>query len=83
MGFYFYGSIAAAIIVSFICGYLLGIDVRKSKYEKKSLGVIRVDRSDPDDGPYLFLELCTTPAEITENEYVIFKVNNENYISQK
>lgn len=83
MGWHFYSAIAAAIIVSFICGYLLGADIRKSKYHDKLLGTIRVDRSDPDDGPYLFLELKTTPDVIAEEDYVIFKVNNESYISQK
>ena len=46
-------------------------------------GTIRVDSSDPYDGPYLFLELERDVRAITSKKYVTFKVKVENYISQK
>lgn len=48
-----------------------------------AIGTIRVDNSDPDDAPYLFLELERNVSAITSKKYVTFKVKVENYISQK
>lgn len=47
------------------------------------VGTLRVDRSDPDDAPYLFLELSKDVRTVSEKKYVIFKVRNENYISHE
>lgn len=46
-----------------------------------TIGVLRVDRSDPDDGPYLFLEMKRTAMnEIQHNKYVMLEVNLKDYI---
>lgn len=47
------------------------------------VGTLRVDRSDPDDVPYLFLELSKDARTASRKKYVIFKVRNENYISHE
>lgn len=47
------------------------------------VGILRVDRSDPDDAPYLFLELSKDVRTVSGKKYVIFKVRNENYISHE
>lgn len=46
-------------------------------------GTLRVDRSDPDDALYLFLELSKDVRTVSEKKYVVFKVRNENYISHE
>ena len=74
-----YFLIPAAIFVGVILGTVLSNIYR---YKKTASGTLKVDTNDP-DGPYLFLELKTTPDVIAEEDYVIFKVNNESYISQK
>ena len=47
------------------------------------VGKLRVDKSDPDDGPYLFLELTTSPEFIENSKRVILEVDVKNFISQK
>lgn len=51
---------------------------------KKIVGTLRVDRSDPDSGPYLFLELTHGGMEtIKKKKYVLFEVNLKSYIPHK
>lgn len=47
------------------------------------IGDLRVDQSDPEDGPYLFLELQKGVSNFKNKKYVILKVNIKNYISRK
>lgn len=47
------------------------------------VGALRVDRSDPDDDPYLFLELKKSVETVSSKKYVIFKVMNKNFISHE
>ena len=74
---------SAAIIViecimSALIGFVIGV-----KYHHKPVGTLRVDQSDPDDNPYLFLELSGDPKKLTNQKYITLKVNIENYISHK
>ena len=45
-------------------------------------GTLRIDRSDPDSEPYMFLELTESLPSVMRKKYVIFRVNLENYISR-
>ena len=47
------------------------------------IGNLRIDQSDPEDGPYLFLELKKGVGSFKSKRYVILKVNIKNYISRK
>lgn len=68
------------IIVSFITGFALGfIFFYKKPVEPK--GTIRIDKSDPDDGPFLFLELESKIDDLKHGDTVNFKVNTQSYIS--
>jgi len=50
----------------------------------KPVGSLRVDESDPDSGPYLFLELDRSGADaIYKQRYVRLRVELKNYISHK
>lgn len=62
-------------------GYALGL----KNTRLKAIGTLRVDQSDPDDGPYLFLELNSPDATdvIMHSQQVVFDVNVENYISHE
>lgn len=46
------------------------------------IGVLRIDTSDPEDGPYLFLELRHNIDSFYNEKKVALLVNTENYISQ-
>ena len=65
-------------IISAVIGFVIGI-----KYHHKPVGTLRVDQSDPNDNPYLFLELSEDPKKLPNQKCIILKVNIENYISHK
>lgn len=67
--------------VMFIAGVLIGCALMSVVFRPKVGGIINIDRSDPVDGPYLFLELTESVNELSAREYVKFKVQNKNYIS--
>lgn len=66
-----------------VIGYLIGSVVTMLIFRKFIVGVLRVDRSDPDDQPYMFLELSKSADSVTSKKYVILKVSTKNYISQR
>lgn len=68
------------LLIIFGIGVLVGIVCTTVATRSKSVGSLRVDRSDPDDGPYLFLELSKDIEEIYRKKYVTFKVSLKNFI---
>lgn len=75
------------IIIGFVLGGLCFMAVsailRKFVFRKKTMGILQVDKSDPIDGPYLFLANCAHPDIIAKEKYVTFKVEITNYLSQE
>lgn len=70
--------------IPFLFGILVGIFVAKVIFQEKPIGSLRVDESDPDSGPYLFLELDPNNADaIYKQCYVRLRVELRNYISHK
>lgn len=73
-----------SLVVMFLIGLATGFIFAEIRSRSKPIsGVLRVDNSDPEDGPYLFLELNTSPEKLEESSKLIFKVSHSNYISQK
>ena len=68
------------LFVIFGIGILVGIVCTTVITRSKSVGSLRVDMSDPDDGPYLFLELSKDIEELYRKKYVTFKVSLKNFI---
>lgn len=52
------------------------------RFRKKAIGTIRIDTSDPNDNPYLFLELDVPIKDFRNKKEVTCKINNKSYISQ-
>ena len=48
----------------------------------RSIGILRVDQSDPTEPPYLFLELDKPVESVINEKYVLFRVIKKNFISQ-
>jgi hypothetical protein len=72
------------LLMVLLMGILTGMLIAKFAFRDKPIGSLRVDQSDPDSGPYLFLELSPGGAdEIYKKKYVSLRVNLKNYISQK
>lgn len=60
------------LLLCCIVGFILGILASKPK----TVGFLKVDYSDPDDGPYLFLELKENGLEYIESsDYITLKVS--------
>ena len=68
------------LIVMFLIGILVGCVVTLSIFRMRSVGSLRIDTSDPDDGPYLFLELSKDVSVVYQKRYVTFKVNTKSFI---
>ena len=72
------------LILIFLLGIFIGLLIERYVFRDKPIGSLRVDHSDPDSGPYLFLELNPGGAdEIYKKRYVSLRVELKNYISHK
>lgn len=71
------------LFVIFGIGILVGIVCTTVATRTKSVGYLRVDTSDPDDGPYLFLELSKDVDVVYQRKYVTLKVNTKSFISHE
>lgn len=70
-------------ILLFIVGIIVGLFLSIFLLNIRCLGFLRIDNSDPEENPYLFLEMKSNLNRIKNKKYVIFKVKIKNYISQK
>lgn len=71
-------------IIFLVIGVLIGYVLSRFIPKEKPVGTLRVDQSDPDSGPYLFLELTYQGAEVIQKKkYVLFKVDLKSYIPHK
>lgn len=72
------------LAIGMLVGFLIGLLIARFIFKDKPVGSLRVDQSDPDSEPYLFLELDYDGAEaIYKKRYVRLRVDLKNYISQK
>lgn len=69
-------------VLLFIIGVIVGGVVTAIIFLKVSVGWLRIDRSDPNDNPYLFLELSKNVDDVGKKKYVMLGVKNENFLSQ-
>lgn len=74
-------EILIAIVASSIISSLITIWLRKD-YDKV-VGTLRIDSSDPEDGPYMFLELNKGTGDVSRRKVVTLKVSTESYLSRK
>lgn len=72
-----------ASVIGFLIGTFIGWHCTR-KWKEKTIGTIRVDSSDPDSTPYLFLEIYAGKAnELYANKVISLDVDLTDYISQK
>jgi hypothetical protein len=73
------------LFVGLAGGAIIGCILMKILSHPHPVGNLRIDNSDPDDGPYLFLELSSesTPDILKLKKYVTFEVKAKDYISHK
>ena len=70
-------------VVFILVGICLGISISAIIFRAYWVGTLRIDRSDPDDGPYMFLELDKGVGDISKKKHVMLKISNESFISHK
>lgn len=69
------------LIVGYVLGWCVGYGLSVLCRRKNCAGTLREDRSDPDEAPYLFLELDPDGMKkIRTRRTVSFKVRLENYL---
>lgn len=64
-------------------GYVIGVIITSIMFNRCSVGYLRVDRSDPEDIPYLFLELDKSVHYISSKSHIVLKVKNQDFISHE
>jgi len=69
-----FGFIVGGLVVAFI--FLI---IRKSRI----VGKLRIDRSDPEDGPYMFLELSKSINQVESKKHIVLEVKSEDFIPHK
>ena len=78
------GGAEVSLMIGLLIGIMVGVLLSRFIFREKPVGSLRVDESDPDSGPYLFLELDRSGADaIYKQRYVRLRVELKNYISHK
>lgn len=76
------------MMIGWIVGIIVGFGISwfmAWRHDKKlCVGTLRVDRSDPDEAPYLFLELKQDEMDkIHKSKIMIFNVDLNGYLPRK
>lgn len=71
------------VTIAFIAGILIGSLVTNAIFQRAKVGTLRVDSSDPEDGPYMFLEIDKGVGDITSKRCVLLKVSLDSYLPRK
>lgn len=76
-------GVLIGVFVGLLVGVFVGTDRMRKTIEERSIGHLRIDRSEPDEPPRPFLEVTkgATLESIARENFVILKVINENYLS--
>ena len=73
-----------SLVIGLLIGIMVGVLLSRFIFREKPVGSLRVDESDPDSGPYLFLELDPGGMnDIYKKQSVRLRVKIKNYISHK
>lgn len=71
------------IVIWSILMVLVGIVIGRIVTLNGTDGFLIIDRSDPDDGPYLFVQLHKDVSKLSGRRCVIFRVSNKDITSLK
>lgn len=71
------------LLIAFAIGIIIGGVAANVIFRLHKVGSLRIDNSDINNRPYLFLELTHDVSDIYKHKYVLMNVNAEGYISQK
>lgn len=72
------------VIIGLLCflSFSAGIGITFLYFKNNRIGKLHVETSDP-DGPLLFVELHRTIDFVKTRDFVVLKVDTENYVSHE
>ena len=70
-------------VIMIIVGFGIGFISACVGVLSLKIGTLKIDRSDPTEPPYMFLEVSKGVGDISNRKYVLLDVRNENYISKE
>lgn len=71
-------EIILGLCVAFVLGIFIGYSIFRYRYfEKSSIGLLHIVKTDEDDETYMFLELDKSTAEVASKKYATFKVTQK------
>lgn len=70
-------------IILILAGIVIGIGLAMIIFKAYFIGTLRIDKSDPNEEPYVFLELNKGIGDISSKKHVVLKVSTKNYIPRK
>lgn len=70
-------------LAALFLGVLIGVAASAVFFHAKTIGSLRVDRSDPSEPPYLFLEVEKSPDTLEHGRMVVLRVRKENLVSHE
>ena len=71
------------IVLALIGGILVVVAASAVYFRARTIGLLRVDRSDPSEPPYLFLEVEKNPDALQHGRLVVLRIRKENLISHE
>ena len=71
------------IVLALIGGILVGVAASAVYFRARTIGLLRVDRSDPSEPPYLLLEVEKNPDALQHGRLVVLRIRKENLISHE
>lgn len=74
------------VLIFCIVGFIIGLIFSYLIVKHYTIGNLRLDNSDPEEEPYMFLELDSSLHNVNwigKQKFVVLKVLLKNYISQK
>lgn len=76
--------VVALMILGCFAGIFIGVERMKNAIKRRTMGVLRIDHSEPDEPAKMFTELKgVTPDMIAQDKFVIFEVVDESYLSRE
>ena len=70
-------------VILIIAGIAIGLIIAAIRNEFRYVGSLRIDKSDPTENPYLFLEIDDSVGNISNRKYIILRVKREDFIPRK
>ena len=71
------------IVLALVGGIRVGVAASAVYFRARTIGLHRVDRSDPSEPPYLFLEVEKNPDALQHGRLVVLRIRKENLISHE